>query len=169
MGRKFCSLSSSKIGMRKIKTIEEANERIILLQTLQLLGAIFYIVGMFMNFRVIVSNKGMMPVQGNYLTVGYEQTHFNYSYENRSSVPYWYLSDIIYVGNWIICSIGDITLWMACGLLLWSSVLNLRTIWIRRKIGKEMKGAFHSHDIAGPVNYNIILRTINSIFKRLHN
>ena len=58
--------------------------------------------GMTMNFKVMQSNGGNMPVENptNYT----DDTHF--TFQNRSEIPYYYLSDIYYTSLGIY-SIGD--------------------------------------------------------------
>jgi len=59
-------------------------------------------IGMSLNFRVVAGNKGRMPVYASF----YYDTDEHFTYQNKSEVNYWFLSDIIYLfkGYW---SLGD--------------------------------------------------------------
>lgn len=153
--------------MKPIQTIEEAKDRIIFYQTMAILGAIFFILGMAMNFKVIVGNKGKMPVMSDFLFAGYNETHFIYL--DKTTVRYWYLSDIIYVGKFIIFSIGDLFVWFGTGFIVFYSILNIKAIRKKRKLEKERRQLVSDENLAGPKRYNILLESINSIFKRLRN
>lgn len=75
-----------------------------------------FIIGMLCNFLVITKNFGMMPVRATFSDSNYV------GFINNGEVNLWYLSDVIPLGNFALCSIGDI--------ILWSSVLMLFTIII---------------------------------------
>lgn len=71
----------------------------------------FVLIGACLNGYVMIKNDGLMPVKASFSTPKsnpVDGVHF--FYENKSSVNYWLLSDIIHLGKYGTASIGDVLL-----------------------------------------------------------
>lgn len=98
---------------------------------------VLVLVGTLLNFNVMMNNNGKMPVyfEYNYTSAG----HF--SFQNKSEVPYWYLSDVIpiYIGK---ISIGDIFIISGIFLYIWifvGYVKSIRRLKNERRLKEDAK------------------------------
>ena len=87
-------------------------------------------VGITMNFVVIVENSGKMPV----LSAFIYETDEHFSYQEKSEIEYWFLSDMIeFQGS--VSSIGDII--MILGFLSVMGIILVSLITKRWSIFKK--------------------------------
>ncbi len=82
------------------------------------LGLVLIILGVIMQYKVIINNNCMMPV---YDSPDAEKSNEHFNYQNMDNINYWHLSDIIGWSNERI-SVGDLFIWFGSILLIAFSV-----------------------------------------------
>jgi hypothetical protein len=102
-------------------------KRVVLTRNLfiaQYIILLILIAGITSNFLVVTNNGGRMPFYSEQIadsgSTYISESHF--SFINKEEVKYYYLSDIIPLGDWMIVSIGDIIMAATFVLIIFSWV-----------------------------------------------
>jgi hypothetical protein len=111
------------------------DKKIMILLFLNMTILVVCMVGVTLNFKVIIENDGRMPVYQKHL--GYKlDTERHFTFENKSEISHFYLADIIPISRGIF-SIGDIVMIFSVAIFISNGVALIKLFYWTEESGNQ--------------------------------